>query len=101
MSDHNLIELLAAMLGLAAAVCWIRSATVRVKAEHQSGLNAAVVGGYVHFTVGKVTYDLHKSLRLQSRWNAWAAFFAAAVAIAQAASVWRESLRTWRPGPKL
>ena len=51
-SGRLLVEGLSAALAILAALAWIRCATVKVKAEHQSGLNAAVVGGWVHFTRG-------------------------------------------------
>jgi hypothetical protein len=86
--DRPLFEWLSAAFAILAAAAWIRSATVKIKAEHQSGLNAAVVGGYVHFTSGGTTYDLLKTLRLQSNWNACAAACAACAAICQAASIW-------------
>ena len=86
-SGRLLVEGLSAALAILAALAWIRCATVKVKAEHQSGLNAAVVGGWVHFTSGGITYDLHKTLRLQSKSNAYPAFLAAGAAFCQVVSI--------------
>jgi hypothetical protein len=84
--NAQLFEWLSAVLAFLAAAAWLRSATVRVKAEHQSGLDAAVAGGWVHFTYKGLTYDLHKTLRQQSRWNSCAAGLAAFAAMSQLAS---------------
>ena len=82
----SMLGSLSAFFALLAAASWIHSATVKIRAEHQSGLNAAVVGGFVHFTADGITYDLHKTLRLQSKWNARAAVLAAFAAVLQLAS---------------
>jgi hypothetical protein len=88
MNAHHYVEWLTAIFALLAAAAWIFSATAKVKAEHQSGLDAAVIGGWVHFTHRGITYDLHKTLRRQSKWNAYAASLAACAAVSQAASAW-------------
>jgi DMSO reductase anchor subunit len=85
---HRYIECFSAFFALLAGIAWIRAATVKVKAEHQSGLDAAVVGGFVHFVQHGITYDLHKTMRLQSKWNARAAVLAAFAAVLQAGSLW-------------
>ena len=97
MNSHYWTEWFSVVLAFVAAGAWIRSATVKVKAEHQSGLDAAVVGGFVHFTHAGITYDLHKTLRLQSKWNACAAMLTAFAAVFQAASAWLEPMTKLPP----
>jgi len=86
-NTHHCLELFSAVSAILAAAAWVRSAMVKIRAEHQSGLDAAVVGGYVHFTQNGITYDLLKTLRAQSEWNSYAAILAAIAAILQGADI--------------
>jgi hypothetical protein len=110
MNIHRCAEWLSALFAVLAAAAWVRSATVKVRAEHQSGLNAAVPGGYVHFVSKGITYDMHKTIQQQSWWNACAAilasiagvcqvFSAAALALKRSALAdldgWRPPLKFW------
>jgi len=72
---------------LISCALWIRSATVKapyVEVVSESGWTEAALVR----TEGDKTFDIIATADLQTKWNRWAAGFAAAAAVFQAAVSW-------------
>lgn len=81
------LQVLAAVAGIVSAYFWVKSARVEVPASTTSV--GGVIGGGIHVKLksGKVI-DFHETYDLQSKYNAYAAYGAAALALISAVLVW-------------
>ncbi len=68
------------LLGAVSAFCWWRSAVTRV--PHFAGADTS--GAYADGSFAADGADLVRTIRLQSKWNRWAAIAASGAAIAAA-----------------
>jgi hypothetical protein len=78
----NYLAFLVVLFGIMSAICWIVSATVKVKA-HGAPRHDSWGGGSVQDGEGN---DVVQTLKKQSKWNSAAAVFASIAAISQAIS---------------
>ena len=83
MSAKALTVWASAILGVVAAICWMRSSIARVDySPKQSKGKSAVV-----FYEGDVNTDVILTMKLQSKWNRFAAAAASLSAVFQAISL--------------
>lgn len=71
----------AAGSALLAAVFWAKASRAYVPAPEDTSGVGALLGGYLISEVNGKRIDLHKTLELQSKWNAYGAVAAAAAAV--------------------
>lgn len=76
----KVINILTALLALGSAYCWYQSC----KASVTKGVEGRPDGAYHDGTVIVSGTDYFATVKLQARWNSWAAAFATCAAIGQA-----------------
>ncbi len=85
MSKLIALDYLAIITGAASALCWMKSAFASVSSEEGRQINTK--GGWMGAQISSDGADVLESLKVQSKWNAWAASFAALTAAIQIISM--------------
>jgi len=87
---------LGSVSAMIAALAWFKASIVSVDAPKDTHGVGALLGGYLISEINGKRIDLHKTLELQSKWNARAAL-AAFVSGASAGGIW--FLQAWQLVP--
>jgi hypothetical protein len=78
---HTVLNVLTALVSLAAAVCWVKSATSKVLSPDTQGWGALIGGFVIVRGPNDERIDLAESVKLQSIWNQRAAIITAIAAV--------------------